>query len=589
MATFMDALQDVKDTQRIIEAGKTGGFMAMLDAQQNMRERQQLRDLAANSEASLALQRQALEASRRAQTADDARAQQARREAAREQARLQSMADALAAERAREEQEKRRRDELPICPECHSPIEGDKPRRCATCRSEVYWLQDEPLARTDVMDLAQGGWRLPDLERCRQQLQCSAIELATSLCVTRDHGIRSVAACKDLLEKRMAKVQSLETKALSISERLAHDAPLAQQQSRLARELTDLKFEISMTKELLAASELTFGPDAPEQRARVQRDLKALLTKAATIVTQQNDVEQKVRLTLQQIAATAVVEKDKLRKQIEAIQSGPPSFEELRAVCNQAEQAERSIASLANAVLLIEPLRQAIGGNASSMPSILEADGDCEAPPRLVFPNKDEAIVEARLPSDVVSQSMSVNEAQQWVLEVATGVEIVRPKGTSDWVPVRDAFPALFTPQAEKKRLERLVRDGIAALSVEVVEASEGAVVDLLLPGMCAIAAADGVLQASERKMIVDLIREKGCSMEQDVLEEKVVDTCRRIHKNGLQSAVEQLCQRLSPFIGRPLCELFLDLLDRIAAADGRVGNRESAVLEFFKRRLAAT
>jgi tellurite resistance protein len=124
---------------------------------------------------------------------------------------------------------------------------------------------------------------------------------------------------------------------------------------------------------------------------------------------------------------------------------------------------------------------------------------------------------------------------------------------------------------------------------VEVVEASEDAVVDLLLPGMCAIAAADGVLQASERKMIVDLIREKGCSMEQDVLEEKVVDTCRRIHKNGLQSAVEQLCQTLSPFIGRPLCELFLDLLDRIAAADGRVGNRESVVLEFFKRRLAAT
>jgi hypothetical protein len=439
------------------------------------------------------------------------------------------------------------------------------------------------------MRLAQSGWQLPELQRCRQQLQCTAIELAAALCITRDHGITSVAACKDLFEKRLAKVQALEKQARSISERLAHDDPLAQQQSRLAREMADLKSRIDTAKSRQAELELDFSPGAPEQRVRVQRDLQALMAKAPPIVAQQNDVEQKVLLKLKQIAAAAAVEKGKLRNQIEAIQNSPPSFEELRAVCDQAAQVNNSIASLANAVSLIEPLRQAIGGTASSMPSILEADSDLEAPPRLAFPNKDDAIVEARLPSDIVAQSMSVNEAQQWVLEAATGVEIVRPKGTSDWVPVREAFPALFTPQAEKARLERLVRDGIAALSVEVVEASEDAVVDLLLPGMCAIAAADGVLQASERKMIVDLIREKGCSMEQDVLEEKVVDTCRRIHKNGLQSAVEQLCQTLSPFIGRPLCELFLDLLDRIAAADGRVGNRESVVLEFFKRRLAAT
>jgi len=585
MATFMDVLQDVKDTQRIIEAGKTGGFMAMLDAQQKMRERQQLRDLAANSEASLALQRQALEANRRA---EEARAQQARLDASREQARLQTMADLQAAARAREEQEKRRRDALPKCPECHSPLDGEQPRRCANCRSEVYWLQSQPLARADVMRLAQGGWQLPDLERCRQQLQCTAIELAASLCVTRDHGITSVTACKDLLEKRRAKVQALEKQVRSISERLAHDDPLAQQQSRLAREMSDLKSRIDTAKSRQAELELDFSPGAPDKRIRVQKELEALLAKAPPIVTQQNDIEQKVRLKLQQIAATAAIEKGKLRKQIEAIQNGPPSLDELRAVCDQAQQAEMSIAHLAAAISLIEPLRQAIGGTASSMPSILEAECDPAALPRLAFPNTNELIVEARLPSDVASQSMSVKEAQQWVLESATGVEVVRPKGTSDWVPVREAFAALFTPQAEKTRLVRLIRNGIAALSADVVEASEGAVVDLLLPGMCAIAAADGVLQATERKMIVDLIREKGCSIERDTLEAKVVDTCRSIHKNGLQSAIEQLSQRLVPFIGRPLCELFLDLLDRIATADGKVGNRESTVLEFFKRRLAA-
>jgi hypothetical protein len=586
MATFMDVLQDVKDTQRIIEAGKTGGFMAMLDAQQKMRERQQLRDLAANSEASLALQRQALESNRRA---EEARAQQARLDASREQARLQTLADLHAAERAREEQEKRRRDALPKCPECHSPLDGHQPRRCANCRSEVYWIQGEPYAQADVMRLAQSGWQLPDLQRCRQQLQWTAIELAAALCITRDHGISSVAACKDLFEKRLARVQALEKQVRSVSERLAHDDPLAQQKSRLAREMSDLQSRIDAAKARQVELELDFSSGAPDKRMRVQKDLQTLLAKSSPIVAQQNDVEQKVRLKLQQISAAAAVEKGKLRKQIESIQNGPPSLEELRAVCELAQQAEASIKGLADAVLLIEPLRQAIGGNAASMPSILETDFDSSAPSRLASPYGDDSIVEARLPSDVVSLSMSGQEAQQWVLDSATGVEVVRQEGTSDWVPVREAYAALFTPQAEKARLVRLIQKGIPALPAEAVEAAEDAVVDLLLPGMCAIAAADGVLQATERKMIVDLIREKGCSMEQDVLEEKVVDTCRRIHKNGLQSAVEQLCQTLSPFIGRPLCELFLDLLDRIAAADGRVGNRESAVLEFFKRRLAAT
>lgn len=586
MATFMDVLQDVKDTQRIIEAGKTGGFMAMLDAQQKMRERQQLRDLAANSEASLALQRQALESNRRA---EEARAQQARQEALREQARLQTLADLHAAERAREEQEKRRRDALPKCPECHSPLDGHQPRRCANCRSEVYWIQGEPHAQADVMRLAQSGWQLPELQRCRQQLQCTAIELAAALCITRDHGINSVAACKDLLEKRSAKVQALEKQMRSISERLAHDDPLAQQQSRLASEMSDLKSRIAATKSRLAECEFDFSPGAPEKKMRLQKEVQVLLAKAPPIVAQQNDLEQKVRLKLKQIAATAATEKGKLGKQIEAIQNGPPSFDELRAVCEQAKQAELTIASLENAIALIAPLRQAIGGTPLSMPSILEAGSESEGPPSLFFPDGNESILEARLPSDVVSQSMAVEEAQQWVRESATGVEVVRPKGTSDWVPVRKAFSGLFTPQAEKARLARLVRDGIAALSAEVVEASEGSVVDLLLPGMCAIAAADGVLQAAERQLIVDLIREKGCSMEQDILDEKVVETCRRIHKNGLQATIQQLCQRLSPFVGRPLCDLFLDLLDRIAAADGRVGNRESTVLEFFKRHLATT
>lgn len=586
MATFMDVLQDVKDTQRIVDAAKTGGFMAMLDAQQKMRERQQLRDLAANSEASLALQRQALEATRRA---DEARSQKARLDASREQARLQTMADLQAAERAREEQEKRRRAALPKCPECQSPLDGEQPRRCANCRSEVYWLQGKPHARADVVSLAESGWQLPELKRCRQQLQCTAIEIAAALCITRDHGITSVAACKDLLKKRRAKIQVLENQIHSISERLANDDPLAREQSRLNREMSDLTSRIDAAKARHAELELDFSPGAPDKRMRVQKELETLLAKSPSIVAQQKDIGRKVRLKLQQTAAKAAVEKGKLGKQIEAIQSGPPAFKELQAVCDQARQAEMAIGSLANAVSIIEPLRQALGGTASSMPSILEADGDSDGSPRLALPDGAESIVEARLPSDVVSLRMSVKEAQQWVCESAAGVEVVRPDGAPDWVPVRDAFATLFTPQAEKARLARLVRDGIAAPSADVVEVSECAVVDLLLPGMCAIAAADGVLQAAEREMIVALIREKGCSMEQDILDEKVVETCRRIHKNGLQSAVEQLCQRLAPFVGRPLCELFLELLDRVAAADGRVGNRESAVLGLFKHRLAVS
>lgn len=61
MTSFLDALKDLKDTQRAIEAARTGGIFAALDVHQKMAERQQLRDLAAAAQESLEIQKKQAE------------------------------------------------------------------------------------------------------------------------------------------------------------------------------------------------------------------------------------------------------------------------------------------------------------------------------------------------------------------------------------------------------------------------------------------------------------------------------------------------------------------------------------------------
>ena len=589
MASFLDALQDMKDTQRMIEAAKTGGLFAVLDAQQKMRERQQLRDLASNSDASLAMQRQAMEANRRQQAAEEARIQQARLEAAREQARLQNMADALAAERERQELEKKRRDALPKCPDCHSPIEGDQPRKCAACRSDLYWLRGTPLGQNDAHALAHNGWMIPEVQRCREQLSHAAIELAAALCIVRESGIHDVATCKDVLAKRSLKVQLLEKQAASLGPRLPSKDPVLQRRDTLEKALATIKAQIAAIKSRQSQAELDFSPNAPAVRAKLQQELKALLAKAPEITTQLNAVQEEVRSKMQEAASTAAAEKEKVRRQVKAIQDGPPEISDLQSVCAHARTAEAAIESVSDALALIEPLRRSLGGTPTTMPSALEIALDAEASPQHseTISNHDE--VEIRLPSDVVAQRIAVKDVSKFLQQTAIGVEVVRVAGTEQWVPARKAFPEMFVAQQELAFLQRLLKDGVPTRSCEGPVLSEDAIVDLLLPGMCAIAAADGVLQSQERKLIVDLLREKGCCADPKEIDGKVTDTCKRIHKQGVQATADQLCRGLEPFVGRPLCDLFLELLDRIAAADGRVGNRESAVLGLFKHRLAVS
>jgi hypothetical protein len=596
MASFLDALQDMKDTQRMIEAAKTGGIFAALDAQQKMRERQQLRDLAANSEASLALQREAMEADRRKRVAEEARMQQIRLEAAREQARLQTMADALAAERARQEAEqarheleRRRRDALPKCPECHSPIEGSHPRKCATCRSDLYWLQSNPLARGDAMALASNGWLIPEVERCRDQLTHAAIELAAALCMVRDAGIGDVSGCKDALAKRTQRVQALEKRVAALSGPTLSDDPLNRQRYLLEQEISAIRSRVAEIREQQSQAELDFSSGAPALRARLKQSLKTATDKAAEITTRLNDVKKKLAEVEKRRAIEAAVEAQRLRKQVDDFKKLPPALPDLQAVCNHARNAEIAVASVAKALELIEPLRRSLGGDTASMPSILENGASDEASLHLKMPTSGEVAIEVRLPSDAVAHQMNPADLRQWTRDVATGVEVVRAAGATDWVPIRKALPTLFVPMLEKARIERLMRTGIDLQPGKEKPLTEDAIVDLLLPGMCAVAAADGVLQSQERSLIVELMCEKGCSEDRNVLEAKVVDTCRRIHKDGLQAAAEDLCQRLRPFIGRPVCDLFLELLQRIAAADGRMGSRESAILDLFRQRLAVS
>lgn len=594
MASFMDALQDMKDTQRMIEAAKTGGIFGALDAQQKMRERQQLRDLAANSSASLALQQEAIEADRRKRAAEDSRMQQIRLEAAREQARLQTMADAVAAERARQDAEnarqdleRKRRDALPKCPECHSPIEVARPRKCATCRSDLYWLQGSPLARGDAMLLAGNGWLIPQVERCRDQLQHAAIELAAALCVVRDAGTSDVSGCKDVLAKRTQRVQALERKISDMSGPTLNDDPFSLQHYSLEKEMAKIRASIVEIKEQQSQAELDFSPGAPALRSQLKQSLQAAMNKAAVITTQLSGVKKKLHEVEKRRAIEVAAEKQRLRSRIDELKSLPPSLADLQAVCDHARNAEIAVASVAKALELIEPLRRSLGGDAGSMPSILESGASDEALLHLTIPTSGEAVIEVRLPSDVVAHQMNPTDLQQWTRDSATGVEVVRAAGASDWVPIRKALPTLFVPILERERLERLLLAGIALQPGKEKPLDEDAVIDLLLPGMCAVAAADGVLQTKERSLIVELLCEKGCSEDRLILEAKVVDTCRRIHKNGLQAAVEDLCQQLKPFIGRPVCDLFLELLQRVAGADGRIGGRESAILNLFKMRLA--
>lgn len=482
------------------------------------------------------------------------------------------------------------RDALPKCPECHSPIDGNQPRRCATCRSELYWLRGKPLARGDAMSLASSGWSLPELERCRDQLTKAAIELAAALCLVRDAGISDVSGCKDAAAKRIKRVQSLEQQAANLSGMAEAEweltDPLSRQHDDLEKEISAVRSRIAEIKERQSHLELDFNSGAPALRAQLKQSLKVAMDKVPGLSAQLAEVKKKVREARKHREVKVAAERQRLFKQIEDVKHFAPRLADLQAVCDQAKNAESAVASVAKALELIEPLRRSLGGDAASMPSILEINPNDEAPLQLGMPDSGEVEIEVRLPSDTVAHRMTLGDFRQWIRDTATGVEVARATGARDWVSVRKALPALFVPLLERARIERLLRSGIAIQPGDETPLTEDAVVDLLLPGMCAVAAADGVLQSTERSLIVELMYEKGCSEDRAVLEAKVVDTCRRIRKDGLRGAVEELCQRLKPFVGRPMCDLFLELLQRIAAADGRIGSRESAILDLFKQHL---
>jgi hypothetical protein len=439
------------------------------------------------------------------------------------------------------------------------------------------------------MSLATSGWVIPEIQTCREQLTHAAIELAAALCIVRESGMNDVATCKDVLAKRTLKVQLLEKQARSLGPRLPANDPLLQSRGSLEKTLATIKEQITALKARQSQAELDFSPNAPAVRAKLQHEMRALLAKAPEIASQLNATEEKVRLKTREAASAAAIEKQKLGKQIEAIRNGPPELSDLQAVCAHARTAEAAIASVADALALIEPLRRSLGGTSASMPSVLETPVGMGEKPSLAASAPDDLEIEIRLPSDVVAQRVAVKDVRTWIQQAASGVEVVRAVGTEEWMPVRRAFPEVFVAQQELSVLERLLKCGVPAQSCDGPVLSEDAIVDLLLPGMCAIAAADGVLQSQERKLIVELLREKGCSADPSEIDGKVTDTCKRIHRQGAQATADQLCRGLEPFVGRPLCDLFLELLDRIAAADGQVGNRESTVLALFKHRLAVS
>jgi len=111
-----DKAKDARDAFHAVRAFTKGDWSTGLDIEQKMKERAQLRELS---------------------------------EAAKRQAALQAKQVAIEEQRLREAQATRQAQELerarvarlPKCPDCQQPLDGVRPRKCSSCRADIYWLR----------------------------------------------------------------------------------------------------------------------------------------------------------------------------------------------------------------------------------------------------------------------------------------------------------------------------------------------------------------------------------------------------------------------------------------------------------------
>ena len=127
----LDAIKDVRDQTRKFSELASGNWQEALKIDQEIKARTQLRELSEASKKQVALQEQQLANERERHRAEERR-------------------------RAEEERERRRIAALPKCPDYQNPLDGDQPRRCAACRTELLWLNAAtPLTHGDAESIVE--------------------------------------------------------------------------------------------------------------------------------------------------------------------------------------------------------------------------------------------------------------------------------------------------------------------------------------------------------------------------------------------------------------------------------------------------
>jgi hypothetical protein len=109
-------------------------------------------------------------------------------------------------------------------------------------------------------------------------------------------------------------------------------------------------------------------------------------------------------------------------------------------------------------------------------------------------------------------------------------------------------------------------------------------VVSACLKAMCLVASVDNSLKEAEVQFIAGNIVERGGGVEPSELRERIIVTCKQLASTGYAEAARQLVGELLPHKGRPLANLVLELMQSVAGVDGRMGNRERQVVDFFRR-----
>lgn len=513
---------------------KTDGFDDFFEAVKDIRDRQSVY----TSGKSFSEMLSAHEGMRERQRIRDiAQAAQESNALLSEKNRLEKERNSLLEREAEErEAERRRIAKLPDCPECQAKVGGNRPERCAHCTCRLYWIGNRPVKASDAKAYLDAPTSCPDVRAAIQELedaQCSLRIAAESFGKSFPLGTPSHESITQYCTNTISGWETRREQALhelhdELSRLESEKAALAQRAN--ARYGAWLLFAIlpgCLGVGCLFPA-ILFSP-----LLLADDGFRPFILKMGALGILCLGVFEILRRTGRTQAAKLSREAD-FDAQINSLNA------RRRAVWDMSP--EPSVQSALALVEATEVLHEVLQNSDSLCCDWQAMATSCERPERAVPAPLEAALHAAR----------SFLEKDMLLLCAAQ-------------------------PDGPEVRIEKDAGNAIEDTAKRLLQA------------LCVVAAVDGKLHNDELAAIAAAVRDAGCPLGDEAMRATAIKACQEIYKAGVIEYAQLLCREWQPLKGTSFAKLVVRLQQQVAAADGRQGNRETQLLDFFQSNLGVT